>query len=185
MKIIILDRDGVINYDSDEYIKNVDEWEFLPNSLEAISRLNGLGFTIIVCTNQSGITRGLFSVDELNKMHEKMHKAIRIAGGEIAAIFVCPHIAEDNCECRKPKTKMLNDICERFNIDDTKQLMMVGDSKTDLEAISQIGGIPILVKTGKGKNTFLKGQLPTNTLVFKDLLDFTDYLINKEEDNND
>ena len=184
MKIIILDRDGVINYDSEKYVKNADEWVAIPESLEAIANLTNLDYKIIVCSNQSGIGRGLFTMEELNEMHEKMHKLIHQAGGELAAIFICPHTPNDNCNCRKPKPGMIYEICERFNVDDISQVMMVGDSKRDLDAIYSASGIPILVKTGNGKKTSVTGNLPSNTLIFENLLEFSEYLINKENREN-
>lgn len=181
MKIIILDRDGVINYDSDKYIKNIDEWEFIPSSLEAIANLTQSGYKVIVCTNQSGIARGFFTIEQLNEIHEKMHKVVAQAGGEITAIFVCPHKPDDNCDCRKPKPKMIIEICERFNIDDVSRIMMIGDSARDLETIHAAGGIPVLVKTGNGKKTLSRGKLPPGTLVFENLLAVSEYLLEKEE----
>ncbi len=183
MKIIILDRDGVINYDSEKYIKNPDEWEAIPDSLEAIANITQLGYKIIICTNQSGIGRGLFTIRDLNAIHEKMYKAIEYAGGQIAAIFFCPHTNDDNCNCRKPKPGLLNDIKERFNIDNMANVMLVGDSLRDLEAIYNAGGIPVLVKTGNGKKTLNKDNIPSGTLVFENLLEVSEYLINKEHSN--
>lgn len=185
MKIIILDRDGVINQDSPDYIKSAEEWEAIPGSLEAISHLTKAGYKIIVCTNQSGIGRGIYTMETLNEIHQKMHRLVNQAGGEIAAVFICPHKPEDNCECRKPKPKMILDICERFNIDVHDKVMMVGDSLRDLEAITLAGGIPVLVKTGNGKKTFTKHTLPPNTLVFENLLVFSEYLIELKENNEE
>lgn len=184
MKILILDRDGVINYDSDKYVKDVDEWEAIPESLEAIAKLTQLGYKIVVCTNQSGIGRGLFTVEELNNIHEKMHKLVEQAGGFITAIFFCPHAPENNCNCRKPKTGMVEEICERFNIEHISHVMMVGDSERDLEAIHNAGGIPVLVKTGNGKKTLSKGKIPPGTLVFENLLEVSEYLAAKDHDEN-
>ncbi len=182
MKLIILDRDGVVNYDSEKYIKNVDEWEPIPESLEAIANLTHSGYTVVLCTNQSGIGRGFYTVKQLNEIHDKMNRMVRQAGGEIAAIFFCPHKPEDNCECRKPKPTMIFDICDRFNVEDISKIMMVGDSIRDLEAIHIAGGIPILVKTGNGKKTLTKANLPPNTLVFDNLLAVSEYLIEEEND---
>ena len=184
MKVLILDRDGVINYDSDKYVKNSDEWEAIPESLEAIANITQLGYKIVVCTNQSGIGRGLFSVEELNDIHEKMHRLVKQSGGEIAAVFFCPHTSEDNCNCRKPKPGMIEDICERFNIENISNVMMVGDSDRDLEAIYTSGGIPVLVKTGNGKKTMAKGKVPPGTLVFENLLEVSEYLMAKDSDEN-
>jgi D-glycero-D-manno-heptose 1,7-bisphosphate phosphatase len=184
MKIIILDRDGVINYDSAKYIKKVDEWEPIEDSLEAIANLTSLDYKIIICSNQSGIGRGLFTMEDLNEMHEKMHKLVHLAGGEIAAIFICPHTPDDNCNCRKPKPGMIYEICERFNVEDITQVMMVGDSQRDLEAIHSASGIPVLVKTGNGKKTKSLDKLPPGTLIFDSLLAFSEYLIDKDNQEN-
>jgi D-glycero-D-manno-heptose 1,7-bisphosphate phosphatase len=180
MKLIILDRDGVINYESDKFIKSADEWDPLPNSLEAIANLTQLGYKIVICTNQSGIGRGIFSIEDLNSIHEKMHKMVKLAGGEISAIFFCPHVSENKCLCRKPKSGMIYDICERFNLEDANNIIMVGDSKRDLLAIYGAGGIPVLVKTGNGKRTLNEGEIPIGTLVFEDLLAVSEYLMTKE-----
>jgi D-glycero-D-manno-heptose 1,7-bisphosphate phosphatase len=181
MKIIILDRDGVINHDSTEFIKNADEWEPISGSIEAIANLTQAGYKVVVCTNQSGIGRKLYSMEDLNLIHEKMHKTVEQEGGEIVAIFFCPHKADDNCSCRKPKPSMILDIVDRFNIDNVSNLMFVGDSLRDLEAISAAGGIPVLVKTGNGKKTLADNNLPEGTLVFKNLLAFSEYLLAPKE----
>ena len=180
MKLIILDRDGVINYDSDKYVKDVDEWNAIPDSLVAIANLTQAGWRVVVCTNQSGISRGLFTMEQLGEMHEKMHKVVEQAGGEIVAIFFCPHKPEDDCSCRKPIPGMILDICERFNIDDASNIMFVGDSERDLAAMYAAGGIPVLVKTGNGKKTLSKSKLPPTTLVFENLLEVSKYLLEKE-----
>lgn len=177
MKLIILDRDGVINKDSDKYVKNIDEFILLPNTTKAIINLRHAGFKIAICTNQSGIGRGMFSIEDLNEMHSKLHHELQNDGTYIDAIVFCPHVPEDNCKCRKPKPQMILDICDRFNVEDISQVMMVGDSLRDLEAIVAAGGIPVLVKTGNGKKTLQKNTLPANTLVFEDLLEFSEYII--------
>jgi len=184
MKVLILDRDGVINYDSDKYVKSTDEWEAIPESLEAIANITQLGYKIVVCTNQSGIGRGLFNLEKLNDIHEKMYRLVEQSGGKIAAIFFCPHTPEDECNCRKPKPGMIFDICERFNIENPSNLMMVGDSDRDLEAIHKAGGIPVLVKTGNGKKTLAKGKIPPGTLVFENLLEVSEYLMARDNDDN-
>lgn len=168
MKLIVLDRDGVINYDSDQFIKSPDEWKPIPGSLEAIARLTQLGYHIVVATNQSGVGRGLFDMDTLNAIHEKMSKAVAQAGGRIDAVFFCPHTNVDNCECRKPKAGMLLDIASRFNTD-PEGLPMVGDALRDLQAAAAVGAQPILVLTGKGKKTQADPNLPKNTKVFANL----------------
>ncbi len=171
MKLIILDRDGVINQDSDHFIKSPEEWKPLPGSLEAIARLTQAGYRIVVATNQSGVARGLFDMTTLNAIHEKMHKACAQAGGRIDAVFFCPHAAEANCECRKPKSGMIQEIAERYGMD-LAGVPSVGDSLRDLEASARLGAQPILVLTGKGQKTQAKGGLPEGTLVFPDLAAF-------------
>ena len=176
MKLIILDRDGVINHDSDQFIKSPDEWKPLPGSLEAIARLNQAGYRVVVATNQSGVGRGLFDMPTLNAIHEKMHKACAQAGGRIDAVFFCPHAADAGCECRKPKSGMIAEIAERYSVD-LSGVPSVGDSLRDLEASSRLGAQPILVLTGKGKKTQAKGGLPEGTLVYADLADFVTTLV--------
>lgn len=177
MKIIILDRDGVINQDSDKFVKNVDEFVLIPGSVDAIASLSQAGFKVIICTNQSGLGRGLFSMEELNDIHEKLHQSVEQAGGSIDAIVFCPHTNEDKCDCRKPKPGMIIDICERFHVEDMSQVVMIGDSIRDLQAIHTAGGRAILVKTGNGKKTLAKEVLPDNTLVFDDLRAASEYVI--------
>ncbi len=172
MKLIILDRDGVINEDSDKYIKSVDEWRPLKGSPEAIGRLTHAGYRVVVATNQSGISRGLFDMAALNAMHEKMHKIVAQAGGRIHAVFYCPHKDDDDCACRKPKPGMFVDIAKRFHTD-LRGVPVVGDALRDLKAGMAAGAAPALVKTGKGLTTIAaalaSGGLPENTLVFDDL----------------
>ena len=168
MKLVILDRDGVINYDSDQFIKNPEEWKPLPGSLEAIARLNQAGYRVVVATNQSGVARGLFDMPTLNAIHDKMHKAVALAGGKIDAVFFCPHAAADECHCRKPKSGMVEEIAARYNADLTG-VPAIGDSLRDLQAASRLGAQPILVLTGKGEKTQSSGGLPTGTLVYADL----------------
>ena len=168
-KLVVLDRDGVINVDSDAFIKSPDEWVALPGSLEAIA------------TNQSGIGRGLFDMDALNAMHLKMHRAAAAVGGRIDAVFFCPHTADDHCECRKPKPGMLKMIAERFEID-PEDTPCVGDSLRDLQAGAALGFVPHLVLTGKGKKTLEAGGLPDGTRVHDDLRAFAlDFLAEEQE----
>ncbi|MBL8489315.1 MAG: D-glycero-beta-D-manno-heptose 1,7-bisphosphate 7-phosphatase [Rhodocyclaceae bacterium] len=168
MKLVILDRDGVINHDSDLFIKSPEEWRPVPGSLDAIARLNQWGFRVVVATNQSGIGRGLFDMDTLNAIHERMHKAVAQAGGRIDAVFFCPHTNADHCACRKPKAGMLREIALRFNTD-LAGVPAVGDSLRDLQAALAVEAQPILVQTGKGKKTAADPELPAHTLVFPDL----------------
>ena len=168
VKLIVLDRDGVINHDSAQFIKSPDEWRPIAGSLEAIARLNHAGYRVVIATNQSGIGRGLFDMATLNTIHEKLHKALALAGGRIDALFYCPHTADAQCECRKPKTGMLREIGVRYGVDMTG-VPCVGDSLRDLNAADAVGAQPMLVLTGKGERTLRDGNFPKNTLIFPDL----------------
>jgi D-glycero-D-manno-heptose 1,7-bisphosphate phosphatase len=168
VKLIVLDRDGVINYDSEQFIKSPDEWRPIPGSLEAISRLNHAGFRVVVATNQSGLGRGLFDMATLIAINDKMHKALAQIGGRIDALFYCPHTADSACECRKPKPGMLIEIGNRFGVELTG-VPCVGDSVRDLQAAAAVDAQPILVLTGKGEKTLRDGAFPTNTVIFPDL----------------
>lgn len=171
MKLIILDRDGTINFDSDQYIKSPDEWRPIPGSLEAIARLTQAGYRLVVATNQSGIARGLFDVATLNAIHDAMHRAVAQAGGRIEAVFFCPHAADSDCACRKPKPGMLLEIGRRFNAA-LEDVDMVGDALRDLQAADAAGARPVLVLTGKGQSTQDAGGLPAATRAFSDLATF-------------
>jgi D-glycero-D-manno-heptose 1,7-bisphosphate phosphatase len=168
MKLVILDRDGVINFDSDQYIKSPEEWRPIPGSLDAIARLTQWGWRVVVATNQSGVGRGLFEMDTLNAIHDKMIRAAAHAGGRIDAIFFCPHTNADKCACRKPKPGMLHEIAQRYNVD-LAGVPAIGDSLRDLQAALAVGAQPILVLTGKGQKTHADPNLPSGTPVFPDL----------------
>ncbi len=176
MKLIILDRDGVINHDSDEYIKSPDEWVPIPGSLESIARLNHAGHTVVVATNQSGIGRGLFNLDTLQQIHKKMQQEVARVGGKIDAIFFCPHTPDDHCDCRKPKPGLLLDIAKKFNCDLT-DVPAVGDSLRDIDAAQAVGARPVLVRTGKGEAVVKSGKLPAGVDVYDDLSAFVDALL--------
>jgi len=168
MKLVVLDRDGTINHDSDQYIKSPEEWKPIKGSLEAIARLTQDGWRVVVATNQSGIARGLFDFATLNAIHDTMHRAVAQAGGRIDAVFFCPHAADADCACRKPKPGMLHEIAERMNAD-LREVPVIGDSLRDLQAAASAGAQPILVLTGKGKKTREAGGLPAGTRVYADL----------------
>ena len=178
MKLVILDRDGVINYDSAQFIKSPEEWKSIPGSLEAIARLNQAGYRVVLATNQSGVGRGLFDMATLNAIHEKMYKMLNQYGGRIDALFYCPHAADSKCACRKPNPGMFEEIAKRFNMD-LKGVPAIGDSLRDLQAGVAMGCAPILVKTGKGEKTLEAGNLPENTLVFADLSEAVKHLLAK------
>jgi D-glycero-D-manno-heptose 1,7-bisphosphate phosphatase len=184
MKLVILDRDGVINVESANFIKNPNEWIALPGSLEAIALLNQSGFRVAVATNQSGIARGLFDMATLNAIHDKMHRALAQLGGRIDALFYCPHSADDHCTCRKPKAGMIEDIGRRFSVD-LKEVYGVGDALRDLQAFALAGSKPILVRSGKGEETIEQGQLPdkklpNNTLIFNNLNDAVQHIVSED-----
>jgi len=171
MKLVILDRDGTINHDSDNYIKSPEEWKPLKGSIEAIARLTQAGYRVVVATNQSGIGRGLFDTAALNAIHDTMQRAVQQAGGRIDAIFFCPHAGDSDCECRKPKPGMLLEIGKRLNAP-LAGVPMVGDALRDLQAAEAAGARPVLVLTGKGRGTRDAGGLPPGTEIFPDLAAF-------------
>jgi D-glycero-D-manno-heptose 1,7-bisphosphate phosphatase len=168
MKLIILDRDGVINFDSDQFIKSPAEWQPIPGSLEAIARLNQADYRVVVATNQSGVGRGLFDMPTLNAIHDKMHKACALVGAHIDAVFFCPHTADSHCDCRKPKPGMLEEIAARYGVA-LAGVPVVGDSLRDLQPAAAMGATPYLVLTGKGTKTYAAANLPATTQVFPDL----------------
>jgi D-glycero-D-manno-heptose 1,7-bisphosphate phosphatase len=175
VKLVILDRDGVINFDSDQYIKSPSEWRAIPGSIEAIARLNQNGYRVAVATNQSGIGRGLFDMATLNAINDKMMEMVFRQGGRIDALFFCPHTAAEDCNCRKPRTGMYEEIAARFHTE-LKGVPAIGDSLKDLQAAEAVGAQAILVLTGKGKET-QKGSVPKKTLVFDDLAEASRHLI--------
>ena len=175
MKLVILDRDGTINHDSDDYIKSTAEWRPIAGSIEAIARLAQAGYRVVVATNQSGIARGLFDTATLVAVHDKLQRAAALAGGRIDAFFFCPHAADSACECRKPNPGMLLEIARRFNVS-LAGVHMVGDARRDLEAAAAAGAKPVLVLTGKGAGTRAEGKLPPGTQVFPDLAAFAQHL---------
>ena len=179
MKLAILDRDGVINFDSDQYIKSPAEWRPIPGSIEAIARLNQHGYHIAVATNQSGIGRGLFDMATLNAINDKMMEMVFRQGGRIDALFFCPHTAAEECGCRKPRTGMLEEIAVRFHTE-LKGVPSIGDSLKDLQAAEAVGAQPILVLTGKGQATRDAGGLPKKTLVFEDLAEASRHIVEQE-----
>ena len=175
MSLIILDRDGVINHDSDDFIKSPAEWEPIEGSLEAIARLNYAGFRVVVITNQSGIARGLLDVEMLNRIHSKMRRMLSQVGGKIEAIMFCPHGPDDDCDCRKPKPGAFQDVAHRLRLN-LENVPAVGDSIRDLEAAQAAGARPILVRTGKGAVTEQNG-IPKGVPVYDDLAAVADALL--------
>jgi D-glycero-D-manno-heptose 1,7-bisphosphate phosphatase len=184
MKLVILDRDGTINEDRDDYVKSPEEWQPLPQALEAIARLNHAGWHVAVVTNQSGLGRGLFDVATLNAMHAKMNKLLAAAGGRVDAVFYCPHSPDEACGCRKPLPGLFEQIGERYGID-LQGVPCVGDSLRDLQAGHAVGCAPHLVLTGKGeqfRQRELSPAFPAGTRVHNDLSGFVDWLLGVSED---
>ena len=175
-KLIILDRDGVLNFDSDAFIKSPQEWRPIPGSLEAVARLNQAGYRVVVATNQSGVARGLFTMATLNAIHHKMHEAAQQAGAHFDAVFFCPHAHSDNCDCRKPKAGMLHALATRFELS-LKGVPTVGDSLRDMQAGYVSGCKPYLVLTGKGEKTRDAGGLPPGTTIHENLAAVVDLLL--------
>ena len=179
MKLVILDRDGTINADRDDFVKTPDEWMPLPGALEAIARLNHAGWHVVVASNQSGLGRGLFDVASLNDMHAKMHKMLAAVGGRIDAVFFCPHSPEELCTCRKPLPGLFEQIGSRFGVP-LSGVPTAGDSVRDLVAGASAGCEPHLVLTGKSAPFAAGGQpdgLPVGTVLHRDLDAFVDFVL--------
>ena len=174
MKFIILDRDGVINQDSDDFIKSPEEFIPIDGSIAAIAKLKQAGYQVVVATNQSGISRGLYDLDILHRMHDKLQRLLQNEGVHLDGIFFCPHGPNDHCHCRKPKPGMYQDIAKRFNLD-LSDVIVVGDSWRDLQAAIDVHAKPILVKTGKGERTLKANKDDLiNIPVFDSLAHFVD-----------
>ena len=181
MNLIILDRDGTINEDRDDYVKSADDWIPIPGSLEAIARLNHAGWHTVIASNQSGLGRGLFDMASLNAMHAKMNSLLAKVGGRIDAVFFCPHTPDEACDCRKPLPGLFRQIGERYGVD-LATVPVVGDSLRDLQAGAAVGCRPHLVRTGKGAVTVAGNvlhQVP-GTVVHDDLAAFAEHLIQTE-----
>ncbi|MDB5845318.1 MAG: D-alpha,beta-D-heptose 1,7-bisphosphate phosphatase [Polaromonas sp.] len=182
MKLVILDRDGTINSDSEDFVKSPEEWVPLPGSLEAMARLNQAGWHVVIASNQSGLGRGLFDLAALNAMHAKMFKLLAALGGRVDAVFYCPHSPEEDCQCRKPLPGLFEQIGARFGVP-LKGVPTAGDSLRDLQAGAAAGCEPHLVLTGKAeryRGAPLPDGLPGGTLVHRDLSAFADLILERE-----
>ena len=176
-RIVILDRDGVINHDSEGYIRSAEQWIPVPRSLEAIALLNQAGWRIVVATNQAGLARGLFDLATLNRIHARMHAMVQRCGGRIDAVFFCPHGEDANCACRKPRPGMLLEASERLDLSLEGQ-PFVGDSLRDLLAAREVGMQAVLVRTGNGRKTLEEpARIPDGTQVYDDLMAFAETLL--------
>ena len=176
MKLIILDRDGVINHDSEDYIKSENEWEAIPGSLDAIARLNRGGYRVVVVSNQAGLARGKLDVNALNAIHRKMHTHLSQYGGVVEAIFFCPHGPDDKCSCRKPEPGLFHEISRRLRTPLYKSFV-VGDKLSDIQAALAVKAKVALVKTGYGQSVLDSGKLPDGIPVFDDLASVADSLL--------
>jgi D-glycero-D-manno-heptose 1,7-bisphosphate phosphatase len=152
MPLIVLDRDGVINEDSDAYIRSLSDWQPIPGSIKAIAALSQAGFTIVVASNQSGLSRGYLGLEDLEAIHDKLCEQVEEEGGQIAGIFYCPHLPQEGCSCRKPATGLLQAIENEVG-ESPRGAIFIGDSLKDLQAARAYGCQPMLVKTGKGDAT--------------------------------
>lgn len=159
MPVLVLDRDGVINFDSDDYIRGLDDWRPIPGSIEAIARFSQAGYRVAIATNQSGLSRGYFTLDDLEAIHQQLCQLVEEAGGAIAGIFYCPHLPDEGCDCRKPGTALLQAIEAELDAS-AVGAWFIGDSLKDLQAARRHGCRPALVKTGKGEATLAALQAP-------------------------
>lgn len=183
-RLIILDRDGTLNEDRDDYVKSPDEWVPLPGAMEAIARLNQAGWRVVLATNQSGLGRGLFDMATLNAIHLKMNRTLAQHGGRIDAVFFCPHAPGEGCRCRKPLPGLFEEIGQRYGVD-LAQVPVVGDALRDLEAGAAAGCPTHLVQTGKSAELGADGRASLvekvpGTRVHADLAAFADWLIRHE-----
>ncbi|MEM7406167.1 MAG: D-glycero-beta-D-manno-heptose 1,7-bisphosphate 7-phosphatase [Pseudomonadota bacterium] len=178
LPVVVLDRDGVLNHESADYIKTVAEWQPIPGSLDAVARLNQSGYHVVVATNQSGVGRGLYSYDAMARIHEHMVRQLAQHGAHVDAIFFCTCKPDEQCECRKPKAGMLREIAQRHRVP-TAQLCLIGDSRRDLEAALEVGAEAWLVRTGNGADTEV--QLPGEWAIpiFDDLQSAAAHLVER------
>lgn len=176
MRLVILGRDGVINEYCDASIRSADRWFPIPGSLEAIARLTQAGYRVVVATNQPGLAAGWFDLETFHAMHRKMDKLLSPLGGMVDAVFFCPHGADDDCDCRKPKPGLYLDIARRYNIK-LRGVPAVGHTLADLEAARAAGARPVLLRTGQGKRTLRTNSVPRQTPVFDNLAAFAETLL--------
>jgi D-glycero-D-manno-heptose 1,7-bisphosphate phosphatase len=178
-RFIILDRDGVINYESKNYIKTPEEWLPLPDSLEAIALLSQAGYTVTVATNQSGVGRGFYTEADLAVIHQKMLDSVKALGGKVDKVFYCPHLPEDHCSCRKPGIGLFEQIAGYYQLD-LSNVIAIGDSLRDIKAARKVGCQPVLVLTGNGEKTLLNNrELADEIPIFPDLLSAVRHIIGK------
>lgn len=177
MQLVLVDRDGVINYESSRYIKTADEWEAIPGSLEAIAKLGQAGYTIAVLSNQPAIAKGLMTYDDLNDIHAKMLHQLSKYHGAIHAFFICPHCAKDKCNCRKPKPRLIHQAAERFNAS-LDQVVFIGDRRIDMQAAIAAKVNAILVRTGPEREELIPEEIPSQVMIYENLKDAAYAILN-------
>jgi len=180
MKLVLLDRDGVINEQAEAYIAEPSDWVPIEGSIEAIARLCQADYRVVVVTNQSGLARGLLTIEQLHAIHERMQQSVAASGGRIDAVFICPHKPDDDCNCRKPRPGMLHSIMERLDVE-LHGVPLVGDSLRDVQSALVVGANPGLVRTGHGERTLEENKHLDNLEVFDNLADFVDDLLTRAD----
>ena len=181
MKLVLLDRDGVINEESDGYVRSAEDWIPIEGSVDAIARLTQANYRVVVVTNQSGIARGLLTIEDLQAIHRKMHEAVAANGGKIDAVFFCPHKPDDDCRCRKPRPGLLDSVMDRLDTD-LVGVPLVGDSLRDVQLAMVVGANPVLVRTGHGTQTLEQNRHLDKVQIFDDLASFVDDLLGVDQD---
>jgi len=180
VKLVVLDRDGVINEARDDVIKDPQDFVPIEGSLEAIARLTQNHYRVVVITNQSGIAHGLLTIDDVGRVHTHMQQLVAAKGGRIDAILFCPHAPDDDCSCRKPKPGMLHSLMDRLNIE-LNGVPLVGDSLRDVQTAMVVGATPVLVKSGHGTQTLEENKHLDSVEVYADLAEFTEQILTLEE----
>ena len=176
-KLVVLDRDGTLNAEPEDFLRDPEDWQPLPGALEAVARLHHGGWRLVIASNQSGIGRGLFDVAQMNAVHARMHKLVAAAGGRIEAVFFCPHAPDEDCPCRKPAPGLLEEIGRRTGVPPA-QMVVVGDSVRDMQAAVAVGAQAHLVRTGQSAEG-CPTDLPDGVQVHPDLSAFADALLNR------
>lgn len=180
IKLIVLDRDGVINEDLEKPVATADEWVPIPGSLEAIARLHQNGWSVAVATNQSGLGRGIIDLSTLHQIHQRMHEMVNQSGGKIDVVAFCPHTDSDDCACRKPAPGMLYTISERLDVE-LSNVVIVGDSLRDMQAAMAAAATPVIVRTGKGQKTLDNHKGLEHIPAYDDLASYVDALLAENE----
>jgi len=176
MELVILDRDGVINEEREDFVKSIDEWQPIPGALEAIARLSRAGFRVVVASNQSGLARGTFDIAALNEIHALLHRRLAELGGQVAACFFCPHGPEEGCDCRKPKPGLYRDIARRLRVS-LRDVRVVGDRPSDVEAARAVAARPVFVRTGRAQDRAIDAADLQGAEIYDDLAAFVDHLL--------